>query len=173
MTFLLPLSRTSMRGVHLRPARDWLLLALLILLTLAWLAPAGAATPSARLVKVLSHLIDKQGRIALSPSLYERDAYQAQLRKNPSEQGGMRFDVQWKSSSTNRFTLRLELRGNKDNVGTSFVVEQTVKYTGLFSTWTRFPLTSDVQAKLGDLSAWRTTMWDGPRKIAEQKSFLW
>src|SRR5690349_6151916 len=93
----------------------------LLLLALTPLLAAGAPMPTARLVKVLPHFVDKQSRIALSPSLYERDAYQAHLRKNPSEQGGMRFDVQWKSGATNRFLLRLELRGNKVNVGTTLV----------------------------------------------------
>jgi hypothetical protein len=141
----------------------------------AMLAFKGSAAPlpSARLVKVLPHFVDKENRIALSPSLYERDAYQAHLRKNPAEQGGMRFDVQWKSSATNRFVLRLELRGNKGNVGTAVILEQPVKYSRFFSTWTRLPLSSEEQAKLGVLSAWRATMWDGDRLVAEQKSFLW
>jgi hypothetical protein len=133
----------------------------------------AAPVPSARLVKVLPHFVDQRGRIALSPSLYERDAYQAQLRKNPSQQGGMRFDVQWKSSSTNRFLLRLELRGNKANVGTTLTLQQSVKYTGFFSTWSRLPITKDAHTALGELSAWRATMWDGERLLAEQKSFLW
>ena len=148
-------------------------LCLLFILLVAAPSQAIAATPSARLVKVLPHFVDRQNRIALSPSLYERDAYQAHLRKNPAEQGGMRFDVQWRSSSTNRFLLRLELRGNKENVGTALVLEERVKYTGFFSTWTRIPLTKSAHEGLGELSAWRATMWDGDRLVAEQKSFLW
>ena len=140
---------------------------------LSGLGKVTSAAPSARIVKVLPHFVDKQNRIALSPSLYERDAYQAHLRKTPSEQGGMRFDVQWKSSSTNRFMLRLELRGNKANVGTSLVLEQPVKYTGFFNTWSQVPLSRDAQTKLGELSAWRATMWESERMLAEQKSFLW
>jgi len=129
--------------------------------------------PSARLVKVLPQFVDKQNRVALNPSLYERDAYQAYLRKNPAEQGGMRFAVQWKSAATNHFNLRLELRGNKSNVGTSLVLEQPVKYTGLFSTWSKIDLGAEAKARLGDLSAWRATLWDGERLVTEQKSFLW
>lgn len=149
------------------------LLALLVPAPATWAAPSASSVPSVRLVKVLPHYVDKQNRIALSPSLYERDAYQAHLRKNPSEQGGMRFDVQWKSGITNRFLLRLELRGNKGNIGTSATLEQPVKYTGFINTWSKLVLSPDAHARLGELSAWRATMWDGPKLVAEQKSFLW
>ena len=149
--------------------------ALLLLLALAatWTAsPAFAAAP-VRLVKVLPHLVDKQGRVALNPSLYERDAYQAHLRKTPAEQGGLRFDVQWKTVTADRLTLRLELRGSKSGVGTSTVVEEKVRYTGFFSTWSKVHLTGPEYARLGELSAWRATLWDGDKLMAEQKSFLW
>lgn len=129
--------------------------------------------PPARVVKVLPHLTDKQGRIALSPSLYERDAYQAHLRKTPAEQGGLRFDVQWKSILTNTFQLRVEVRGNKGNVGTTAVLQQNVKFTGFLTTWTRLHLQGEDYARIGELSAWRATIWDGDRLVAEQKSFLW
>jgi hypothetical protein len=152
-----------------------LILPLLLLEALAiLLQPLSAeAAASARLVKVLPHFVDKQNRVALNPSLYERDAYQAHLRKTPAEQGGMRFDVQWKSSPTNQFNLRLELRGNKGNVGTSLVLEEKVRYSGFFSTWSKIYLTGDAYTRFGDLSAWRATLWDGTRLVAEQKSFLW
>lgn len=144
-----------------------------ILALLLWsVGPVAAALP-VRMVKVLPHLIDKEGRVALNPSLYERDAYQAHLRKTPSERAGMRFDVQWKSNSTNNFKLKLELRGNKGNVGTTAVLEETVRYTGFFNTWSKLYLKGDAYARFGDLSAWRATMWDGDALIAEQKSFLW
>lgn len=146
------------------------------ILGVVWLGAAAevrGAVPSARIVKVLPHLVDRQGRIALSPSLYERDAYQAHLRKTPLEQGGMRFDVQWKSNPTNQFALRIELRGNKAGVGTSLQVEQKVKYTGFFSSWSKVSLTREDMARLGELSAWRATLWDGARLVAEQRSFLW
>ncbi len=150
--------------------------AFLVVLTSATMtsaAPSPSSIPPVRLIKVLPHYIDKQNRIALSPSLYERDAYQAHLRKNPSEQGGMRFDIQWKSKATNQFILRLDLRGNKGNIGTSTTLEQRVKYTGFINTWTKLILNAEASARLGELSAWHATLWDGTKLVAEQKSFLW
>lgn len=149
----------------------WLkLLALLAALGLL-ASPAGAAT--AKLVKVLPHFVDQQGRIALNPSLYERDAYQAQLRTHPEERSGLRFDVQWRSRDASRLRLRLELRGNRGRDGTTAVVEEVVKYRGLFTTWSRASLTGEAYKKFGELSAWRATLWDGDKMIAEQRSFLW
>ncbi len=54
-----------------------------------------AHAASGKVLKVLPHFLDLQGRHALSPSLFERDAYQAHLRKNPAEVSALRFDVEW------------------------------------------------------------------------------
>jgi hypothetical protein len=134
-------------------------------------APAHGAT--ARLVKVLPHFFDQQGRISLNPSLYERDAYQFHLRAHPEQRAGLRFDVQWRSRDTTRLRLRIEARGNHGRDGTTAVVEEEVKYRGLFTSWSQVTLTGDAYKKFGELSAWRATLWDGDKMIAEQKSFLW
>ena len=134
---------------------------------------AGADGASARLVKVLPQFIDHQGRVALNPSLYERDAYQAHLRKNPEQRAGLRFQVQWKSPDATRFSLRVELRGNRGRVGTTALIEQPIKYHGLFSTWSAVDLTGEDYKTFGELSAWRATLWDGDRQVSEQASFLW
>jgi len=133
----------------------------------------GSRAASARLVKVLPHFVDFQGRIALNPSLYERDAYQAHLRAHPTDRAGLRFDVQWKSREALQLTLRLELRGNRGRDGTTAVLEEPVKYRGLFSTWSQISLSGDAYKKFGELSAWRATLWDGDKLIGEQQSFLW
>ena len=77
---------------------------------------AQAASPKAKVMKVLPHLLDEQGRHMLSPSLYERDAYQAYLRQHPEKCSGLRFDVHWKASGTGTAALRLfvEIRGSKE-----------------------------------------------------------
>jgi hypothetical protein len=128
---------------------------------------------SARLVKVLPQFIDQQGRVALNPSLYERDAYQAYLRTHPEERAGLSFAVQWKSRDTRQTLLRLELRGNRGKNGTTAMIEEPVRHRGLFGSWSRVTLTADAYKNLGELSAWRATLWDGETMLAEQKSFLW
>ena len=148
----------------------WKFLALLAALGVLAL-PTRAAT--AKVVKVLPHFVDQQGRIALNPSLYERDAYQLHLRTHPEERSGLRFDVQWRSRDASRLRMRIEVRGNRGRDGTTAVVEEEVKYHGLFTAWSHVSLTGDAYKKFGELSAWRATLWDGDQMIAEQKSFLW
>lgn len=145
----------------------------LILVAVVTLLASSASAATAKLVKVLPHFLDQQGRIALNPSLYERDAYQFHLRSHPEERSGLRFDVQWRSRDARRLKLRLELRGNKGRDGTTAVIEDEVKYRGLFTSWSRVTLTGEAYKKFGELSAWRATLWDGDTEIAEQKSFLW
>ena len=130
---------------------------------------------SARVLKVLPHYLDLEGRHSLSPSLYERDAYQAYLRKNPGQCSGLRFDVQWKASglSTSNLTLRLELRTSQGSLGKPSVLEQQVKPNRWFSTWSSVKLDDAAYRILGNVIAWRATLWSGGNQVAEQKSFLW
>jgi hypothetical protein len=142
-----------------------------------WLALAATAFPAtateARIVKVLPHLLDLKGRHCLHPSLYERDGHQAYLRQHPAERSALRFDVQWKAarSQTGPLTLRIEAQGSRADSPIS--VEREVRKRGRFSQWTPVILAGEVYAKFGDLISWRATLWEGPKLLAEQKSFLW
>ncbi len=137
-------------------------------------SPAVAAT--GRVIKVLPQFLDKEGRHALTPSLYERDAYQAHLRKHPEEQSGMRFAIQWKTHGGvySPLKLRVEIRGAvKDGLPTHTVLETEVKPGGWFSHWASLPLTGDAWVKSGEVTAWRATLWEGDQLLSEEKSFLW
>jgi hypothetical protein len=149
----------------------WLRLSILVLV-FAGAIPGEAAAP-AKIIKVLPHLLDEQGRHTLSPSLYERDAYQAYLRKNPAKCSGLRFDIQWKAKQKNPTDpkLRIEFRGGKE--AKPFVLEQTVKRRSGASRWSSLTLSGDDFKRTGDLVAWRATLWSGEQLLAEQKSFLW
>jgi hypothetical protein len=137
-------------------------------------SPVWAAT--GKVIKVLPQFLDLEGRHALSPSLYERDAYQAYLRKHPAEQSGMRFAIQWKSHGGvySPLKLRVEIRGTaKGDLPTRTVLEQEVKPGGWFSHWASISLTGDAWVKSGTVTAWRVTLWEGDQQLSEQKSFLW
>ncbi len=140
----------------------------------AWGAPAA----SARILKVLPHFLDRNGRHTLSPSLYDRDAYQARLREHPELRSGLRFDVQWRGRTGRPATLklRLELRGSaRGELPTQQVLETTVRVgrSGAGSGWVALRLSGEPYEQFGDLTAWRATLWDGDTLLAEQKSFLW
>jgi len=151
--------------------------ALLILLaSLTVLANSHAADAvTGRIVKVLPFFLDQKGRDALSPSLFDRDAYQAQLREHTNQVSGMRFDVLWKAAKApdEKIKIALELRG----VGTNSVPRlKTIEINvtpGTFRKWTEIPLAGDDFKDFGSVVAWRATLWDGDKLLSEQKSFLW
>ena len=86
---------------------------LMLLLAAAVFAAPAAWAKSDEIFKVLPEFVDQEGRTSLSPSLYERDAYQARLRREPSQQSGIAFFVNWKAkkTETGRLKLRVEIRG--------------------------------------------------------------
>jgi hypothetical protein len=124
-------------------------------------------------VKVLPHFLDREGRLALSPSLYERDAYQAHLRAHPQDRSGLRFDVQWRTRDAGLLKLRVDLRGSLSNRVTTATLELPVQRSGPFSRWSHLGLTGGAYAKFGEMTAWRATLWSGDALLAEQRSFLW
>ncbi|HEY5912419.1 MAG TPA: hypothetical protein VJA21_17595 [Verrucomicrobiae bacterium] len=138
-------------------------------------APASAAT--GRVIKVLPQFMDRQGRTSLSPSLYERDAYQAELRLNPSRRSGLRYYVQWKTRGAvwQPLKLRVELRGvARGNLPKQLTLERKLaaKHT-LFSRWDEVTLSTAQYQELETVTAWRVTLWEGASLLGEQKSFLW
>ena len=144
---------------------------------LIWLATA-LTLPAAtgRVIKVLPEFMDSKGQTTLSPSLYERDAYQAQLRLHPLKRSGMKFFVQWKTKdyAWSPVKIRLELRGRAEgNLPKQLVVEKPVQPGGRFSHWTEFAITGGDFATLGQVTAWRATLWEGEQLLSEQKSYLW
>lgn len=128
-----------------------------------------------RVVKVLPFFVDASGRIAKSPSLYDRDAYQAYLRQHADERSAVRFDVLWKASDKDKDNLKLqvELRGiGKGGMPRRATLEQTVE-PRFFRHWNSLTLGGKDYKHFGELVAWRVTLWSGDRVLSEQKSFLW
>jgi hypothetical protein len=128
-----------------------------------------------RVIKVLPLFLDLKGHDALSPSLYDRDAYQAYLRQHPNLRSAIRVDVSWKSSNTGNAELKLwvELRGiGQNGIPRQVTLDQVVK-PGFFHHWTSVTLGGEQYKNFGELVAWRVTLWSGDQLLGEQKSFLW
>ena len=137
------------------------------------LAGVMAHAAPARIIKVLPHYLDKEGRHSLAPSLFERDAYQAYLRKNPAERAGLRFDVQWKAGGKKGLKLRVELRGSSEKNPTTALLEEGVSPGKVFSKWSVLALRGGDYQRFGELIAWRVTLREGDAQVAEYQSFLW
>jgi len=139
-------------------------------------ATVAAEGATGRVIKVLPQLLDLKGRHALSPSLYERDAYQAYLRQHADQQSGVRFAIQWKvrGGVYAPLKLRVEMRGTaRGDLPSHTVLETEVQPGGWFNHWTSLQLTGEEYRKFGETTAWRATLWEGDQLLSEQKSFLW
>jgi len=146
---------------------------LIALFSLLLAVSASAAT--GKVVKVLPHFLDAKGQHSTSPSLYDRDAYQAFLRQNPDKVSGIRYDVEWRvRNASGPIKLRVELRGIAEgNLPRSKTVETTVDAGKGSSRWNGVELKGEDYKAFGKVTAWRVTIWDGETQVGEQKSFLW
>jgi hypothetical protein len=128
-----------------------------------------------KVCKVLPQFLDKKGRQSLSPSLYERDAYQFYLRRHHELRKSLCVKVLWKAKGVDweKTKLRAELRGLLTNSLETVTLEEPVKKSGFFGSWAEFTLSGDDFQKFGELVAWRVTLWEGDRQLSEQESFLW
>ncbi len=150
-----------------------LLMSLLLLSSLLTAFAGDAVT--GRIVKVLPFFLDLKGHKALSPSLYDRDAYQAYLDRHADKRSAIRFDVLWKASNPGsaELKLRVELRGiGQNGVPRQATLEQTVA-PHFFRHWDSLTLGGKDYRDFGELVAWRVTLWSGSQMLGEQKSFLW
>lgn len=142
----------------------------LILLTFLFLA-TFVSTHAAEVVKVLPFFLDTDGRIAKSPSLFDRDAYQAYLRAHTNDVSGLRYDVLCHTDEKSK--LRLELRGIGEGSKPKMKMLEAEVAAGSFNNWTEIKLTGDDYKNFGTVVAWRVTLWSGDKQVSEQKSFLW
>jgi hypothetical protein len=148
----------------------WLQALLLVLAVF----PVQAAT--GRVIKVLPLFLDLKGQHTISPSLYDRDAYQAQLRSRPELRSGIVYAVQWKSkgSAAGPLMLRVELRGVvQGDQPKRMTLEQSVTARSRFSHWTRLTLGGEEYKTFGEVTAWRVSLWEGKEMLGSQQSFLW
>ncbi len=139
------------------------------LLLLGVISTTDAARPG-KISKVLPHWLDLQGRHTLSPSLLERDAYQAKLRADRTLCSGIRFDVKWAKNTSGTVKLQLELRVTRE--AKPIVRELAVKPSRRGG-WDAVTLDGDAFRAIGKIIAWRVRLLDGEIELAERRSFLW
>ena len=146
------------------------------LLACAFSAASPAHAASGRVIKVLPQFLGTNGLASLSPSLYDRDAYQVIMRENPSQRSGMRFAVQWKTKGPvwEPLNLRIELRGTAaGRAPKQIVIDKHLEPGGWFSHWANVALTGDDYNDFGEVTAWRVQLWEGKQVLGERHSFLW
>ena len=144
-------------------------------LLLAVLPVFAGGMEKGRIVKMLPLFLDLKGHDAVSPSLYDRDAYQAYLRRHANEISAIRFDFLWQveNPTAAKYELRIELRGiGEGGKPTQTTLAQEVP-PPLLRRWNALTLRGADYKSFGQLVAWRATLWRGNRSLSEKKSFLW
>ena len=139
------------------------------LLLLGVISTTDAARPG-KISKVLPHWLDLQGRHTLSPSLLERDAYQAKLRADRTLCSGIRFDVKWAGNTSGTVKLQLELRVTGE---AKPVVRELAVKPSRRGGWDSVTLDGAAFKAIGKIIAWRVRLLDGDTELAERRSFLW
>jgi hypothetical protein len=146
-------------------------------ITCVLVADVTAVASSGSLLKVLPEFLDLKGRNSLTPSLYERDAYQATLRDHPERRSAIRFYIQWKTKKPiwEPLLARVELRGIAEGkLPRQLVLERSVSNPGGFlSHWIEITLGGDQYRSFGSVTAWRVTLWEGQTLIGQEQSYLW
>ena len=127
-------------------------------------------------LKVLPHYLDAKGLHTISPSLFERDAYQAHLKDHPDEVSTMRFDVhlRLRDSDLKDVQVRVEARfGKGDSIETIKASAPLKKPRWGKRTWTSVTLDKKSFDAEAQMIAWRVTLWQGDEILDTQTSFLW
>lgn len=125
-----------------------------------------------KVLKVLPQYLDRKGRNSVSPSLFDRDAYQLELKESKTNRTALCFQVNWIGRGFDELTLRVEAKGGTPRQPRTVVLEEQVR-PGFFSKWSSLRIAGDDYKAFGELLAWRATLWYGTNQLSEQKSFLW
>lgn len=136
---------------------------------------------SLKINKVLLHLLDKNGKHAKDPSLFERDRYQAVLRSDPTNCSTLRFDILWKNalsksketSIVGELVMVVEIRGSLSSDAPIVHQERVPNKRSLFSHWLKIKLPEEDFQKIGTVQAWRVYLRDDEKTITEYRSFMW
>lgn len=145
------------------------------LLGLPFFAPWAVEGGEPAVRKVLPHLLDHKGRISVAPGLFERDAYQRQLRENPDQVSGVRFDIQWKAKGIpeEELKLRVWVRTAKRDPHQPLQLEAPIAGNRRWGGWSSVTLQGEEYQQAGEILAWRVVLYQGEVALAEQNSFLW
>ena len=134
-----------------------------------------ATAPAGKVYKVLPLLLNREGHDAISPSLFDRDAYQHYLRLHTNEVSGIRYDVLWRARGTEgkAVKIKVELQAVGPDGSPRRKTLETVVTPGHYRHWAELPLKDDEYVSLGHIVAWRATLWSGDQLLGTQQSFLW
>ena len=69
--------------------------------------------------------------------------------------------------------MKIEIRGSGTGLAKTETFEADVKPTGFFAKWASIVLDREDYKRIGEIIAWRVTLWSEGMIVAEEESFLW
>ena len=69
--------------------------------------------------------------------------------------------------------MKIEIRGSGTGLAETETFGAKVKPTGFFAKWAGIVLDREDYQRIGEIIAWRVTLWSGGLIVAEEESFLW
>ena len=129
----------------------------------------------ASIIKVLPHQLDLKGRASLAPGLFQRDAYQGQLRKDPKLVSGMRFNVQWKAKGipADELVIKVSLKTSGRSPNDPLELTPPVRGNRKWGRWSSIAYDGQLFKDNGQVLAWKVELRRGETSVATQTSFLW
>jgi len=157
----------------------WFLLNAPLLSTSSALADESrqGGTKGYKISKVNVEYVDAQGNTTSAiGDQVEKARYQRQL-EHSGKYSAIRYYILWKAPSTPTpdLAIKLEARGMDVESGREGVETLTKTYPqkGHFSGWAILDIQGEALKKFGRPRAWKATILQGNRSMAERKSFTW
>jgi len=149
--------------------------ALIVWVLLTLTSVTHSVAKEASIVKVLPHLLDLRGRASLAPGLFQRDAYQGQLRKDPKQVSGMRFNIQWRAKGVpiKELVLKVWLKTAGRNPNDPLELTVPIRGNRRWGRWSAVPYDGKLFTDNGQVLAWKVELRRGETPLATQTSFLW
>lgn len=149
--------------------------ALIVWVLLTLTSVTHSVADEASIVKVLPHFLDLRGRASLAPGLFQRDAYQGQLRMDPKQVSGMRFNIQWKAKGipAKELVLKVWLKTAGRNPNEPLELTAPIRGNRRWSRWSAVPYDGKLFTDNGQVLAWKVELRRGETPLATQTSFLW
>ena len=148
----------------------------LVALATSCRTPNSVESPGCAILKVNRVLLDEKGyETDVVGNLKEEADYQFLLRHEPTKQQGVRFHIKWKAPRHARsLRLQVEIRGlNAQNQTTSDVESLSLEENEGWAGWSTLEVTEKKFKKLGQITAWKITLFSGGQAKAVLPSANW
>ena len=140
--------------------------------------PVVSSEKGYKVIKVNHEWIDSEGHTHAEIADFPAKAKYQKTLDDTGKHSGIRFHIHWTTPSARlpHFAVKLEVQGYdaKTQRETLETLLATYPKNPRFkSGWSRLDIKRDTLERLGDLMAWKVTLFQNGQFVAERKSFTW